>query len=139
MGGEQRPAAIALVQMLDRRPGDRQAVESGVRGRSRRGSPAPFAGLIENDGGFHISTMKVERPRARSSAAPTRENSRSTIPIRARFAGTKQPVCAISAISAFWRRKVDLPAMLGPVISQICPAPPYPSPLAAATGRSCWR
>jgi hypothetical protein len=28
--------------------------------------------------------MKVERPRARSSAAPTRENSRSTTPIRAR-------------------------------------------------------
>ena len=28
-----------------------------------------------------ISTMKVERPRARSSAAPTRENSRSTTPI----------------------------------------------------------
>ena len=27
-----------------------------------------------------ISTMKVERPRARSSAAPTRENSRSTTP-----------------------------------------------------------
>jgi hypothetical protein len=29
--------------------------------------------------------MKVERPRARSSAAPTRENSRSTIPMRARL------------------------------------------------------
>ena len=35
-----------------------------------------------------ISTMKVERPRARSSAAPTRENSRSTTPICACFAGT---------------------------------------------------
>ena len=75
-----------------------------------------------------ISTMKVERPRARSSAAPTRENSRSTMPIRAREAGTKLPICAISAISAFWRRKVDLPAMLGPVISQIWPAPTLPSP-----------
>ncbi len=32
--------------------------------------------------------MKVERPRARSSAAPTRENSRSTMPSRARDAGT---------------------------------------------------
>ena len=30
--------------------------------------------------------MKVERPRARSSAAPTRENSRSTAPMRARSA-----------------------------------------------------
>ena len=65
--------------------------------------------------------MNVERPRARSSAAPTRENSRSMMPIRAREAGTKLPICAISAISAFWRRKVDLPAMLGPVISQIWP------------------
>ena len=65
--------------------------------------------------------MKVERPRARSSAAPTRENSRSTMPIRARAAGTKEPICASSAISAFCRRKVDLPAMFGPVISQIWP------------------
>ena len=43
------------------------------------------------------------------------------MPIRARVAGTKLPICASSAISAFWRRKVDLPAMLGPVISQIWP------------------
>ena len=59
--------------------------------------------------------MNVERPRARSSAAPTRENSRSTTPMRARFAGTKLPIWASTAISAFWRRKVDLPAMFGPV------------------------
>ena len=51
-----------------------------------------------------ISTMKVERPRARSSAAPTRENSRSTTPICARRAGTKLPICASTAMSAFWRR-----------------------------------
>ena len=34
------------------------------------------------------------------------------------------------AISAFWRRKVDLPAMFGPVTSQMRPAsrrPPAPS------------
>ena len=61
--------------------------------------------------------MKVERPRARSSAAPTRENSLSTTPMCALAAGTKQPIWAITAISAFWRRKVDLPAMLGPVTS----------------------
>ena len=41
-----------------------------------------------------ISTMKVERPRARSSAAPTRENSRSTTPIWAAVAGTKLPIWA---------------------------------------------
>ena len=66
-----------------------------------------------------ISTMKVERPRARSSAAPTRENSRSTMPMCAERAGTNEPICASTAISAFWRRKVDLPAMLGPVTSQM--------------------
>ena len=65
-----------------------------------------------------ISTMKVERPRARSSAAPTRLNSRSTTPIWAARAGTKAPIWASTAISAFWRRKVDLPAILGPVSSQ---------------------
>ena len=37
-----------------------------------------------------ISTMKVERPRARSSAAPTRLNRRSTTPICAAAAGTKR-------------------------------------------------
>src|SRR6202022_2719397 len=81
-----------------------------------------------------ISTMKVERLRARSSAAPTRENKRSTMPIRARDAGTKLPICASSAISAFWRRKVDLPAILGPVISQIWPAPTLPSPACGGGG-----
>ena len=64
-----------------------------------------------------ISTMKVERPRARSSAAPTRENRRSTMPMRAERAGTNAPIWASTTISAFWRRKVDLPAMLGPVTS----------------------
>ena len=34
-------------------------------------------------------------------------------------AGTNEPICASTAISAFWRRNVDLPAMLGPVTSQM--------------------
>ena len=68
-----------------------------------------------------ISTMKVERPRARSSEAPTRENSRSTTPIRARSAGTYDPACASSTISAFWRKNVDLPAIFGPVTTAIRP------------------
>ena len=66
-----------------------------------------------------ISTMNVERPRARSSEAPTRVNRRSTTPMAADRAGTYEPICASTAISAFWRRKVDLPAMLGPVTSQM--------------------
>ena len=39
-------------------------------------------------------------------------------PMCADRAGTNEPICASTAISAFWRRKVDLPAMLGPVTSQ---------------------
>src|SRR5882672_4325 len=70
-----------------------------------------------------ISTMKVERPRAKSSAAPTRLNSRSTTPIVAEPAGTYEPICARIAISAFCRKKVLLPAMLGPVTSQMRSSP----------------
>ena len=51
-----------------------------------------------------ISTMKVERPRARLSDAPMRVKMRSKIGSLARPAGTKLPICAIRAISAAWRR-----------------------------------
>ena len=37
-------------------------------------------------------------------------------------AGTYEPICASTAMSAFWRRNVDLPAMLGPVTSQMRPS-----------------
>src|SRR3546814_11664197 len=62
-----------------------------------------------------ISTMKVERPRARLSDAPTRLNNRSTRLSRAAAAGTKLPACARMTIRALRRRKVDLPPILGPV------------------------
>jgi hypothetical protein len=64
-----------------------------------------------------ISTMNVERPPARSSAAPIRVKIWSSGPRRAALAGTNEPTCAISAMSATWRMYVDLPPMLGPVIS----------------------
>ena len=56
---------------------------SPCRGRSRPGSPGsrPSAWL-RMAAVSTISTMKVDRPRARSSAAPTRVNRRSTMPIR---------------------------------------------------------
>ncbi len=59
--------------------------------------------------------MNVDCPRTRLSLAPTRVNTRSAIPTRARVAGTKLPICAISTISPICRRIVDLPAMFGPV------------------------
>jgi uncharacterized membrane protein len=50
-----------------------------------------------------ISTMNVERPPARSSAAPMRVKIRSSGPITRDSAGTKLPMCARIAISAAWR------------------------------------
>ena len=62
-----------------------------------------------------ISTMNVDCPRTRLSLAPTRVNTRSAMPTRARVAGTKLPICAIRAMSPICRRIVLLPAMFGPV------------------------
>ena len=50
-----------------------------------------------------ISSMKVERPPARSSDAPIRVKIRSSGPSTTRFAGTKQPMCARMTMSAVWR------------------------------------
>ncbi len=50
-----------------------------------------------------ISTMKVDCPLERSSEAPTRVKMRSTMPIPAFLAGTKEPICAISTIRAVCR------------------------------------
>ena len=89
---EQRARADAIVEVLGDRPGDRQAVEG------RRAA----ADLVEDHQARRvawwrmlavsiISTMKVEWPRARLSDAPTRVKTRSHNPMRAVFAGTKQP------------------------------------------------
>ena len=64
-----------------------------------------------------ISTRKVDSPFARLSDAPTRQKIRSTIPSFALAAGTYEPVWASKAISAFCRKYVLLPAILGPVIN----------------------
>ena len=51
-----------------------------------------------------ISIMKVERPRRRSSLAPTRVKMRSTKPMRAWSQGVKLPACARSVTKAAVRR-----------------------------------
>ena len=51
-----------------------------------------------------ISTMKVERPRARLSDAPMRVKMRSMSGRLAESAGTNEPICARMAISAACRR-----------------------------------
>ena len=67
-----------------------------------------------------ISTINVDSPKEMLSEAPTRVNILSTTPIDADFAGTKEPICAISTISAVCLNKADLPDILGPVIMMIC-------------------
>ena len=68
----------------------------------------------EDRGGF-ISTMKVERPRARLSDAPTRLNSPST---RARLSpiaqGRSSPRLRQQYDERVLTQKVDLPPILGP-------------------------
>ena len=75
--------------------------------------PRPTSSRITNDRGVAwwrmlavsvISTMKVDSPRANMSDAPTRVKMRSVRPITASVAGTNDPACAISVISAHWRR-----------------------------------
>ena len=67
-----------------------------------------------------ISTMKVDSPKEMLSDAPTRVKTLSTYPIFADLAGTKHPAWAMITMSAVWRKRADLPAMLGPVIMMIC-------------------
>jgi hypothetical protein len=51
-----------------------------------------------------ISTMNVERPRARLSAAPMRVKTRSTMGTSADSAGTNEPICARIDSSAACRK-----------------------------------
>lgn len=67
-----------------------------------------------------ISTIKVDSPCEILSEAPTRVKIRSTSPIRAEEAGTKQPIWANKTIRAVCLNSADLPAILGPVIMMIC-------------------
>ena len=50
-----------------------------------------------------ISTMKVDWPLLRSSLAPMRVKIRSTRPMRAARAGTKDPIWAMRTMRATWR------------------------------------
>ena len=67
-----------------------------------------------------ISTIKVDSPREILSVAPTRVKILSSQPMLASRAGTKEPAWAISTMSAVWRSRADLPAILGPVRMMIC-------------------
>ena len=89
MRREQREAAARLDQVARDGPREREAVE-GRRAAAdfvhqhQDSRVAPFRIAADSV----ISTMNVERPRARSSAAPMRVKMRSIGPIVALVAGT---------------------------------------------------
>ena len=92
MGGEQRQALRPGDQPAGDCGGERKAVEGGgaaadlVDDHQRVGR-----GALQDGGRPVISTMKVERPEARSSEAPIRVSTRSIGPIVACVAATKHP------------------------------------------------
>ena len=122
MRGEQRAAAIALVQMLDRRPGYGEPVEGrGAAADFVQNDQRALAGLIEDRRGLdHLDHESRVAARQIVGGADAREQPVDDADMGGR-AGTKLPIWASTAISAFWRRKVDLPAMFGPVTSQMRP------------------
>ena len=92
-----------------------------------------FGCLIEDGGGFHHLHHEGGAPRAPDGRR--RRRGKRAVP-QSRYellsAGTKLPAWAKMAISAFCRRKVDLPAILGPVTS------PETLPWRLATDRNHW-
>ena len=119
MRGEQRAAAVDLVQMFD----VAQAIESPSkvavpRPISSRMTRLRAARLVEDRRGLdHLDHEGRAAAREIVGGADAAEQAVDDADVAA-LAGTKLPICAMTAISAFWRRKVDLPAMLGPVSSQ---------------------
>src|SRR5579875_3921030 len=118
--GKDRAGSGVFMKMLD----DRQAMERPSKvavPRPTSSSRTRLAGVavLRMAATSLISTRNVERPRARLSEAPMRVKMRSTRGKRASVAGTKLPICAMMTMSAAWRRYVDFPPMLGPVMSRI--------------------
>ena len=124
--------------MFDRRPGDGEAVEGrGAAADLVQDDQRALAGLVEDRRGLdhldHEGRAPARRDRRRRRRARTADRPRRYAAARA---GTKLPICASTAISAFCRRNVDFPAMFGPVTSQMRP---LPRRRRAATGRNRWR
>ena len=64
--------------------------------------------------------MKVDSPpREVVGRADAGEEAVDDADLARAAAGTKLPICASSVMSATWRRYVDFPAMLGPVMIRI--------------------
>ena len=69
------------------------------------------------------STKNVDLFSRMRSLAPSRVKTRSTTVNLQDSAATKHPIYAIIAARQVWRRSVDFPPMLGPVINSVCGSP----------------
>ena len=116
---EERARADHVVQVLGDRPRDRQAVEGRRAATDLVEDDERAPRRVAQDGGVsRISTMNVDSPRDRlSRGADAGEDAIARRRSRADRAGTNEPICASSTISATWRMYVDLPAMFGPVMT----------------------
>jgi L-serine deaminase len=89
VGGKQREAAVAVVQVAGDGAGQRQAVEGGGAAADLvHQHQAVFGGACTMAAASVISTMKVDCALARSSAAPMRVWMASIGPSRQARAGT---------------------------------------------------
>ena len=115
--GKERPRPDALQNVHAHGPRNRKAV-------ARAGSPADL--IHDDEASARRRAQDVRRlvhlheERRLSSREVVRSRPRGRTPCprcrwRASDAGTKDPIWAMSVISAICRRNVDLPAMFGPV------------------------
>jgi len=103
MRSKEREGPHCARQLVRDCPCERQPSRCWCRARFRPSESGSGSGVVQMWRFSLISTMKVERPPARSSAAPMRVKILSMGPISARVAGTKLPIWASTAISAVWR------------------------------------
>ena len=119
MRGKQRAAAVLLVQMLDRRPGDRQAVEGrGAAPDLVEDDERALARLVEDRRGLdhldHEGRAAAREIVGRADAAEQPVDHADPRALgRHEAAHLRQ-----HGDQRVLAQKVDLPAMLGPVMSQ---------------------
>ncbi len=122
VGGEERAGAGVFLQVLDDGPGDGEAVEGG-------GAAADFVeqdeacgrGVIEDAGDFaHFDEERGAAAGEIVAGADAREDAIDDGKFGLARGNEASRLAPSATISAVWRRYVDLPPMLGPVISRSC-------------------
>jgi hypothetical protein len=112
-------AAGVVVDVLDHRPGDRDAVVgAGAAPDLVQDQQAALGGVVQDVGRLDHLDHKGRLPGVDLVLRADAGEDAVDQPDAGRAAGTKLPICAISTISATWRRKVLLPLMFGPVITR---------------------